>query len=186
MRINKKKQIEKCVRLKEDVYYQPQTHVWLDVEKQRLVATNGNALAVVPVNCDTQDKTGFITVEAIRYARKQNARKQDIQIIAKDRLEILKGPLFPRPTVDEIGTYPTWLKVIPKKSETDLVIGINPKLLLAVANALGTEQVALHFRRTKENKRDAINKIEPIIVTSLDTDAEESIGVIMPVRIPPK
>lgn len=79
-------------------------HAHLDVEKGRMVATDGKILAVVPVETDENDTTGPITLDAIKAARK-GPLKQQATIIANDSLRVpMVGLSMDRPT--DIGTFP--------------------------------------------------------------------------------
>lgn len=58
--------------------------VWLDVEGQRLIATNGHIAARVTIGVDDNDITGMIPVEVFELARKE--LKAITKILGKDTI----------------------------------------------------------------------------------------------------
>ena len=155
-------------------------HVYLDTAEQHLIATDGHILASIPVQTDPGDTAGFITVDAIKAARKAKT-----VIRANDTLAVENGPTFPRPTAENEGDFPDYKKVIPEPSPFDFTIGIDAELLLRLAQAICANPkkpiVRLRFRNAKdENGGYGIAQNLGIRVETFDPDR---FGVIMPCRV---
>lgn len=79
-------------------------HAHLDVEKGRMIATDGKILAVVPVETDEEDTTGPVSLDAIKAARK-GPKKSEATVIANGSLRVpMQGLTMDRPT--DLGTFP--------------------------------------------------------------------------------
>lgn len=106
-------------------------HLLLSVEAKTLTATNGHIIAIVPVEPEEGDTSGYITVEALKAARKS---KQGPRV--NGSLEIVEGASFPRPTEEQDGKFPDASKVMPAKPDREPDLCIDAKLLLQLAEAL--------------------------------------------------
>lgn len=149
---------------------------FLDVEHKRLMACDGHALAVVPVETEEGDVTGKITSAALKAARAKNALGPDgaayIQANGSLRLPI-SGQTFTRP---DFVAFPTVEQVIPTLDpDTSLAISFNPDLLLRLCRALGVERdrpIVMRFNTGTD---------QPFTVEA--GSAPGALGVLMPVRI---
>lgn len=109
-------------------------HAHLDVEKKLLIASDGNILAVVPVEVDEEDTTGPVTVDAIKAARKAAGKKADATIIANGEQRIpAAGLTMDRP---DVGGYPNVDRILSANRPLGPSICLNPALLWDVARAV--------------------------------------------------
>ena len=143
-----------------------------DKTKPVLVATDGWQMAVVPVTLDEGDTAGYVSLAAIKEARKKEHRFKD-SIFVKDN-ETIDGITMPRPSVDTVGIFPNWHMVYDsavKTAKGEISLGINPALLLDLAKALGDDSsVTLTIRPDKDGK----------VLTAIKVDTAKATGVIMP------
>lgn len=86
---------------------------WLDVERQRIVATDGHILAIVPIETDEGDASGPIPTEAIKAARKMYRHTPDAMGVfkANGAIAFPNGYTIPRP--DGIGEFPDVDRLVP-------------------------------------------------------------------------
>lgn len=161
-----------------------------------LEATDSYKLARIPVELDEGDTEGFVTREAIEAARKM---KYD-HVFCNGSLGVGNAiePFvhFPRP---ELGTFPDTDKLLELEPATidgaRFVFGINPRLLLELAEGMACETVELEFSCTKTYKRGADptsspapSPLRPLMVRPLGRKrgadiAGDTVGLIMPVRV---
>lgn len=106
----------------------------------RLLATNGRIAAIVPVLSDAADSAGYIPADALKASRK--SKMEAPQFTANGVCKMADGQEFTRP---DHGNFPNIDQVIPK-GETTFSISLDPELLYAVAQAIGSERgVTLEF-----------------------------------------
>ena len=149
---------------------------FLDIKEGQgnLIATNGKAIAVIPVEIGPDDVQGHIPIDGLKAARKSvRGKGGQIEATANGAFTLPTGQSFPRPTGP---TFPNWRQVIPAGSTYVFEIGLDAKLLLDLVQAMGGKgQVRLSFT----------GKHDPIIVNpmpgALNHDGGK--GVLMPVRI---
>jgi hypothetical protein len=155
------------------------TEPYLDMIKEPvMVATNGAIIAVVPVETEEGDASGFVTAEALKAERKAK-----LGMICNGELKVAAGPTFPRP---DLGQYPNWRQVIPAKDrESTFKVGLNVKMLWELCQAIGCETAQLEFA----NAEDGII-VKPTSVGDRNTmhpskpaANPDSYGVIMPTRL---
>lgn len=148
--------------------YPGATHVRLDVEGKRLLATNGHALAIVPCEPEEGDVSGAVTVEALKAARK--AGMVETRLACNGALEVPGGASFPRPSPED-AEFPKVDHVV-HQGEPVFRVAINAESLAKLAQALGAVDgyVRLEFFGSRV----------PFRVT---TGKEGELGVIMPVTI---
>ena len=155
-------------------------HPYLDVEKKRLIATNGHIAAIVLVEVSAEDVSGSVSAEALKAAR-QAARSVAVVtgepaeiICTKTALKVTNGPSFPRPELE--GKYPDVDKVVPEKIDRYIKVGLNAQLLIDLALAIGEGKykpnVCLHI--------DPKNSQTAAVYVSNNSDRY---GVIMPMRL---
>lgn len=154
---------------------------YLDVENERLVATNGKILTSIKVEVEPEDVSGYISKDALESARKiaRKDKEDTIEIRANGSLELKNGDKLNRP---DLGTFPD-IDYILDMVETDpaktIRLGINAKLLLNLAKSLAnaTQVVILDF------VIDDNNAVTSAINVSVAKQGSDDKAVIMPVRI---
>lgn len=173
-----------------------------DKGNQKLVATNGHAMAVVPVVPSDDDVAGWVTPDAMRAARKAAGKMSSGEIHANGALAVKDGPTFPRPGALGVG-FPPYEAVIPGYRQGDagtVTVGIDAALLLELAKTLGahktTQGCALVHLTIKlpdvtyrpdiipvreETEHLVLGEMLDPMVVSVGNDP--AVGIIMPVRI---
>lgn len=149
----------------------------------RLVATNGRSLAVIPVEREDGDTDGFISPAALKAARKLAKRRDAVSIKANGCLALADGTQLPR---TEPGQFPNYEQVIPKTPEEShkITLALDAKMLLDLAQALGSDKVKLCITGG--------DTVQPILVSPLEQNRfgaalgkakEGAFGVLMPIRL---
>lgn len=141
--------------------------------KLALIATNGHALAICPVDDAENDDPGPITADAIKAARKVGTRKQPLIIKTNGCYQFDNGLTMEKPDPRDVGEFPNWKRVIPG-DVPERVIGINPSLLMDLAHAIDSPHGVI-----LELGQDGMNAIK---VKPAEND-NENVGVIMPMRV---
>lgn len=110
-------------------------HCHLDAEKGNLVATNGKALVMIPVEIDDGDTSGAVSTAGLKAARRD--KKGDRSLSVNGNESIKTGPdagkTFPRP---EAGTFPNYNAVLPDKGKAKFSISLSAELLEMVCAAI--------------------------------------------------
>jgi hypothetical protein len=148
---------------------------WIDAENGRLVATNGSAMAVIPVELDESDESGHVPCEAFKQARK--GAKGEVVILCNGNVTLPNGAILPR---DKSETPPNWQAIIPEKTDSAMQISLNAEMLSKLAEAMGTAGVTLVIESPER----------PIIVTpayagrmgEVKPVCREAMGILMPLR----
>ena len=166
-------------------------NVEIDDGKASLIATNGKALAVVPAMADEGDVSCLVPFVAIKAAcggSKKIAAHIDIDgVTSKAVLTDRSGHMevFCTESKEDIG-FPAWREVLPK-SQPVTVLHINPKLLLELAQAMGSdEHVTLELPEQEagsQYNKDKSPCVRSPIFVKAGTDSAEpgAYGVIMPI-----
>lgn len=174
---------EKCAA---EARNDPRTYLsqpWLDVDKKRLLTTDGHVMAVIPVEVDNDDTTGHVPMDAVKAARK--VYRKDSELLLEKEHANVYGTRFPR---GDLGKYPNVDQIIEPlnngKGDPDVVL--DARLLYNLAQALieckSTEQarVKLYFKR---NEKGEVDKTCALRVEGLGPNAlAGAFGVIMPCR----
>ena len=146
------------------------------LQGDKLIATNGRSLVMLPVEREPEDTDGAVNVEAFKLSRKVLSGIKDSQIIANGQLKVAtkEGQMtIPRKDLKG-GTFPNWEKVIPNENRGGYKICLSAELLYDLAQALGGNEVVLEI----------LDETSPIVVKGHSDHAiAGSIGVLMPVRI---
>jgi len=146
------------------------------LQGDKLIATNGKSLVMIPVERDSEDSDGPINVEAFKLSRKVLSAIKDSQIIANGQLKVAtkEGQMtMPRRDLNG-GTFPNWERVIPNENRGGKKICLNAELLYDLAQALGGNEVVLEI----------LDETSPIVVKGHSDHAiPGSIGVLMPVKM---
>lgn len=148
----------------------------------RLVATNGKAMAILPVLLDEGDVQGYVSGAALKAARKTDKRCENITVFLNGVAKLADGATLPREGQAKDATFPNWEQVNPKdESAHTTTIAFDAKLLWELAQAMGTQGVIL---KIKDNAAPFIitpcgagdfGEVKPACVNAR--------GIIMPVRI---
>ncbi len=144
----------------------------LDVDKKRLSVTNGNILAVIPVDLSEGDTSGPVTTEVIKAARA--TRSERVEITCNGGLGV-DGKTFERP---DLGKFPDIDRVIPD-GEPEFSVGLNARLLFELAEALTVSNKA-NPPIVKLDFYDLTGKGAIRVTAGKNPDA---IGVLMPCRL---
>jgi len=158
--------------------------------KTVLVATNGHGLVAVPVTLEDGETTPpacKITKEQLVRARKlaKASRQSEIEIGIKNETLVFADNATEPVNLDD--KYPAWEEItndLPRRGEDGVVtLGINAKLLLKIAEALGAsnDQVQLSFKPEPEDS-DRYKKGDVISMISVKraNGDEREIAVLMP------
>lgn len=153
------------------------TEPYLDmVQSPVMVATNGAMLAVVPVETDIEDKTGFVTAEALKAERKAK-----LGMLCNGELKITNGPAFFRP---DNGKFPNWRTILPAEDrEVVFKVGINVKMLWELCQAIGCETAQLEFGDTLNGIVVKPTSVHSPYYPSKPCANDKAYGVIMPTRL---
>jgi hypothetical protein len=156
------------------------TAPYLEVKKGSgtLIATNGRALVALPVEVSEEDTEGWVAIPALVAARKFARKGTDAEVTCNGACAAMDGVAYPRPFTkpanpgpDYIAKrFPNWRMVVPDEGRRLVLrVSLDPTLLMAMANALGSgEQITLEFE----------DELAPIRVTGKG----EGFGVLMPMR----
>lgn len=123
----------------DDSYREALKHVLLDVERKRLVSTNGHLMAFVPCEVSALDVGGLIPVAAIEYAREaaKQAGKEWIEIGCFDRC-VCDGASFDRPTPEEPFPDLGRAALAPALNDpSTLTFALDARYLIRLARSLG-------------------------------------------------
>lgn len=155
------------------------TEPYLDMTKEPvMVATNGAIMAVVPVETEEGDASGFVTGEALKAERKAK-----LGMLCNGELKVAGGPTFSRP---DNGAFPNWRTVLPDKDrEVVFQVGINVKMLWELCQAIGCETAQLEFANSEDGiivKPTSVNSRNTMHTSKLAANPD-AYGVIMPTRL---
>lgn len=146
---------------------------------KQLIASNGKMLVVAEVADADQDKQGLIPTSIFAIAKPLDKGMDSIHLEMDDnniRIDLSAGVTsFGRSTE---ATYPSTEEFQQQAKEAIaspvFKVGIDARLLLRLAEAMGSEYVYLHFSDVTTGSQ------KPIAVTG---DEEGVIGLIMPVKV---
>ncbi len=146
------------------------TEPYLDMSQDPvLVATNGAAIAVIPVEVCAEDVPGHVGVDALKLMRKS---KRDQAVLTKDWIEVEGVGKILR---SDLGGFVNWRAVAPDKDrEATFSVGLNIKMLWELCQAIGCETARLEFK----------SNLDAIVVKPIrDCANKKAYGVIMPTRL---
>lgn len=146
------------------------------LQGDKLIATNGKSLVMLPVERDSEDSDGPINSEAFKLSRKTVSGIKESKITANGELKVAtKEGQITMPRKDLNGAkFPDWLRIIPKEDRGGVKIALNAELLYELAQALGNNEVVLEIH----------DDSSPIAVKAHPSKAVAgSVGVLMPVRL---
>ena len=163
--------------------------VMLDTKHSALIASDGKALAFVPVTLEEGDTAGRISGESLKKARRDAGKKMDeisINVNGSVHCAGVGKPIYPRTEVSpDTRDFPDYGAVMPKWDGQSF--GIDAGLLLDLAKALGAHPDMGGKARVILTlpKPDEAGKYKGQIAGAIKVTVNglESIGVIMPVQI---
>jgi hypothetical protein len=159
----------------------PITAPYLEVNEGKglLIATNGRAMAILPVEVGERDVTGYVSPQALVASRKLVRGNGDIEVDCNEACTLKNGAAYPRPFAAPAGAgedyvptrFPNWRQVLPDKDRVVKTrVAINPSLLMDLAKAMGSEgSVVLEFG---EDEKDIIRLV-----------SGDKVGLLIPMRV---
>lgn len=166
------------------------THAYLNTDARRLIATDGHVMAVLPVEIGEHDVSGFVSVDAIKAARKSAPKGAPVEIAAIGALAVKDGPTFPRP--GDGLRFPQYEQVLPsfqRGDEGTVSVALNLDYLLDLAQAIGAHKSEIG----KVSNRSVILTLKtesdgrflgPIVVEKNDKYTDTTVrAVLMPETI---
>lgn len=170
MKLNKKYKIELAAADKSDYRYKLQE---IEFDGERLIATNGHILAIVPVEKGETDTPGGISPDVIKTARSITKKTDTIELELNGVAKLSNGVIMPRQSKD--GTYPNWKVISDNFVSSGHKIAFNVNLLKKLADAITQDGcVILDLPETN---------LEAIKVTSNNNKDNGTYGYIMQVRM---
>jgi hypothetical protein len=145
MKLDKKLKIEKCAS--DDTTRSAICDPYLDLSDPKsplLVATDGHGLVALHAVIAEGDKAGSVPVAAIIAARKAGGWID----LSSERAAVVAGVSYPRQFNAITGgpcDFPEWRRILPETTGPRLTIGLNPRLLSEIAQAMNAETVNLTF-----------------------------------------
>lgn len=148
---------------------------WIDAEHGKLIATNGMAMAVIPVGLDESDESGHIPCDAFKQARK--GARGEVSMLCNGNVTLPTGAILPR---DKSENPPNWQAVMPHEPKVNMRISLNAAMLAKLAEAMGTEGITLEIDApdspviVKPAYAGRFSEAKPV--------CPDAIGIIMPIR----
>jgi hypothetical protein len=184
MKISKEIKIELIAS--QDASRQPIAEPFLDVKdaKGTLVATNGMAMALVPVEIETEDDAGYCSAEVLKAARKSAVRGFPAHIKLNGNATVNDSLTMPRngkANTSKVNgqspsRFPNWRQVIPAADRAiGFTVTLDAKLLWTLAQAIGTQAVTLEF----ENKDARSVNVKPFHMKDAPCACPDARGVLM-------
>lgn len=149
----------------------------------RLIASDGKALAIVPVDLDADDAAGPVSVDVMKHARKDVPKRfrdhtSAVRLNGNAKIMSKDGTIeMPRTAIDPPNSYPNLDTVIPKQDTLPYTLAIDAEVLFRLADALrgefdfGAHIVTLKFKLNEKGVVDS---------AILATNGTDATGVIMP------
>lgn len=166
-------------------------HVFFDVAKGHLVATNGVGLVITHVFAEEGDVTGYVTVEAMQAYRKALSKIPKLQKNSPVKLQALADTLvvtdnsgntqiFKRPHCPETNPFCNYEAVMPKKVAAQPAFCLDIDQLKNLVDSIGYVDVL-----TGRSRMIAIFPPEDgNKVCLVKTSMSGPVGIIMPIRTP--
>jgi hypothetical protein len=143
----------------------------LVTEEEILEATDRHIVVRVPVEIEEGDLPGAVTADALAASRKGSE-----SISCYEDALVTDNASFKRPRPDQ--PFPDLRSLIPGDEQIVWSFGLNAKLLLRLAQAMGTEEIVLEFTAVGS----IADKLCPIRVSPLGKRSQGAVGLMMPVR----
>ena len=157
----------------------------------RIAATDGKILAVLPVECEDGEVSGYVSAEALKAARK--GKLPEAEIHCNGALQVQGGATFPRMDSETFKFPKIDAVIVPPNEEIHgcqrVRLVINTALLSRLAEALGSDAVVLELQ-AEESTRGPLGLVvnRPIRVEPTSEGHGDHLpcagafGVIMPMR----
>jgi len=162
---------------------------YLDAEAEKLVATDGHRLIVVPVELEA-DTSGFIARDVLAEGRKLAKKARLAEVVLEGKQKLSNGAVFP---TNQERHFPPWRAAVPDFQPGDkgtLTVGLDVRYLKELADALGCKDGAVVITiRLPPKGADAL---DPILVQALaprekttltDYRDPDAFAVLMPMRV---
>lgn len=191
MKFDKRHKIDRAAARKDSRYMINAAMFERDENGARLIATNGQDMAVVPVTDADADAPGLVSTDAIKAAcRSRTNASPDATIMLPDEkgnaLVLEKNSLSHHPRPDSEVNFPDYKAVIPKPDD-GLEITLGAAQLLDLIEALGVKgadmdgiTLKVTATRGKKNQITGIDSSKPILVEPI-AGGNDAFGVIMPI-----
>lgn len=178
MLIATKHKLEKCVSTDGLRPALQQVNIVIEGKTGKAIATNGIALAVVPIQPEDGDESGLLSIEGLQRARKMafdDAGKplDNGQVLLNEHEQFKDGALLPRIKPETLFPETESLITPATANATHYHIGLNIKALKNICDALGSDSVKLSF--PKDNSK-------AIVIRPTDYESE-AYGILMPIRL---
>lgn len=163
------------------------TGVLINAERKSLMATDGRIALELPIADMNDETTAVVPVEAFKALRRRKGRlwsRGKVMICDGTHATISGSGTTEQFDVDTESRFPNMAGILDGHTDhdDDVVLGINAKLLAALAAGMGTDAVKLRIRSHKPNECVS----NSVCVTPLN-HAEAPIptarGAIMPIRV---
>jgi len=162
-------------------------NLMLDVEKKRLLATNGHILVSVPVAPGPGDKSGLLSVACVKWAhgRAEHDGSDEAFIDCTSKSVAVVGDVtFKRPSeLDKnVGKFPPAYEIFPKfeKGEKLHVFALDANYLIKLANALGKGEPGEDHSATVRLTVRAKDEMLDVIQVEVQDGVDGAIGLLMP------
>jgi DNA polymerase III sliding clamp (beta) subunit (PCNA family) len=147
--------------------------VQVDVEHKRVMATDGNILAIVPCDVTDQDHSVLLTADSIKQIRAMQKRAKSIPVEL-----VLNGKATATGKAESAeyelgkGRFPNMDMAIPKYDDIPATVTLNVELLYRLAKAMTAPDDPLIVTLTVKDPLSSV-----LVKTRRNPDA---VGVIMP------
>jgi len=166
MRIDKKYHLDKAVS--RDPSRESLQNIW--TSQRHAFATNGRILAAVPIDQEMDDTSGWLTIEALKLARRASKGSDSVVISLNGQMNLPGGVTLPRPTETR---FPHVFRLLRSAfTDRNMRIALNAGNLKDLADSIGSEEVVLE-----------VGKPEEVILIRPIQESNSACGLLMPVRL---
>jgi hypothetical protein len=167
VQIDRKYKIEKCVST--DPSRANLQNIC--ISRRHAMSTNGRILAIVPVEVQEDDETGWLSPEALKHARKVSAKGLELVQIVLNGAQVLPDKtIMSRP--EGMNPPHTFRILRDAHSNRKYRIGINVSYLKDLADALGNEELILEIGDPNS----------AVLVRPIHSEPG-TVGLLMPIRL---
>lgn len=174
MNISTQCKIELCAS--QDATRHAISEPYLDITDGRatIVATDGRRCVIIPVEAAPGDVSGFVSGEVLKAARKLAGKCAPASVELNGVAKLTNGATLPRHgDAKPDDQFVNWRQVIPREDKPHK-ISFNARMLYECAQAMGAENVTLHFG----------HDTHPIVLTPCSpAPCMEAKAVLMPRRL---
>jgi hypothetical protein len=171
---------------------------YLSIEDKAVISTDGRCMAVVPVEVEEGDVSGWLSAEALKAARKLGFKTASASVHCNGALALDNGASFPRPFVPKEGetpsNYPNWKAVTVPAGKNRHLLTFDVNLLVKLSKALGTPCLKLEIDFEPDSKvecEENADTVKMMAWTAIRVSPgmskehpgiEGSYGVLMPMK----